>query len=109
MIRSPLTFLGNLADFINGDRGKNYPSGSAFVSDGIPFVSAADIVDGGVEVSRAKRISRDAFDRLGSGKTREGDILFCLRGSIGKTGRVQDLPEAAIASSLVIVRAKSGT
>jgi type I restriction enzyme S subunit len=105
----PLTSLGALADFVNGDRGKNYPSGDAFVADGIPFISAADIANGGVDLSSAKRISRDAFDRLGSGKVREGDVLFCLRGSLGKTGRVEGAVQAAIASSLVIVRAKPKT
>lgn len=106
MSRPPSVPLGSLADFVNGDRGKKYPSGDAFVAEGIPFISAADIADGRVQKSEAKKISREVFDRLGSGKTRDGDVLFCLRGSLGKTARFEGLSEAAIASSLVIIRAK---
>jgi type I restriction enzyme S subunit len=49
-------------------------------------------------------IARERFEMLSSGKTRDGDVLFCLRGSLGKTALVSDIADAAIASSLVIVR-----
>jgi type I restriction enzyme S subunit len=51
-------------------------------------------------------ITRESFNRLRSGMVRQGDIVYCLRGStIGKTAR-NHFAEGAIASSLVIVRAK---
>lgn len=49
-------------------------------------------------------IPRERFDLLGGGKVRSGDILFCLRGSLGKFASVGELAEGAIASSLVILR-----
>jgi type I restriction enzyme, S subunit len=49
-------------------------------------------------------ISRERFDLLGSGKVKTGDLLFCLRGSLGKVAIVGDIREGAIASSLVILR-----
>lgn len=49
-------------------------------------------------------IPRERFDLLGNGKIRKDDILFCLRGSLGKFAGVGDLNEGAIASSLVIIR-----
>ncbi len=49
-------------------------------------------------------ITRERFELLGSGKIRKNDILFCLRGSLGKFASVGDLSEGAIASSLVIIR-----
>jgi len=105
----PRTSLGEIADFVNGDRGSNYPSEDDFVPNGVPFISAADLADGVVDLAGVKRISREAYERLRSGKTKPGDILFCLRGSLGKAGRVFGVPEAAIASSLVIIRAKQTT
>jgi type I restriction enzyme S subunit len=51
-------------------------------------------------------ISRERYDLLGNGKIRKGDILFCLRGSLGKYAKVEEFTEGAIASSLVIVRPK---
>jgi type I restriction enzyme S subunit len=51
-------------------------------------------------------IPRERFNLLGNGKIRKNDILFCLRGSLGKFASVGELSEGAIASSLVIVRPK---
>lgn len=48
-------------------------------------------------------ISQERYDLLKSGKVQKGDILYCLRGSIGKHGLVM-LDAGAIASSLVILR-----
>ena len=104
-----MTSLGQIANFVNGDRSSNYPSGEDFVSDGVPFISAADISEHGISLEKVKRISRASFERLRSGKIRPGDILFCLRGSLGKVGLVDSTYEAAIASSLVIVRPNETT
>lgn len=97
--------LGDVAKFINGDRSTNYPKGDDYVDDGPPFISAADLSEGRVSFSSARRISIGAYERLRSGKIQERDVLFCLRGSIGKIAYVRDPEVGAIASSLVIVRA----
>jgi len=101
--------LDNAADFINGDRGKNYPSSSDYVANGIPFVSASDLDGRRIDLSGATFISQGAYDRLGSGKIEQGDILFCLRGSLGKIGLAMGIQKGAIASSLVIIRPKQNT
>lgn len=108
MSDQPTLPLNELAEFVNGDRSNNYPSGDDFVVVGIPFISATEIQRGRLNLRDVKRITPEAFQRLRSGKTREGDVLFCLRGSLGKTGRVLGVEAAAIASSLVIVRARAG-
>jgi type I restriction enzyme S subunit len=96
--------LGDVAVFINGDRSTNYPKGDDYIADGIPFISAADLSDSRIQQEKVKRISNQAYDRLRNGKIRHQDILFCLRGSIGKLAFVQPNEVGAIASSLVIVR-----
>jgi type I restriction enzyme S subunit len=97
--------LGDVATFINGDRGQNYPSQSDYVARGIPFISAIALVDGRVDTAKCNLITEGAFNRLRNGKTKDGDLLFCLRGSLGKIAKVQGLERGAIASSLVIIRA----
>ncbi|MDD5035073.1 MAG: restriction endonuclease subunit S [Methylococcaceae bacterium] len=92
------------ATFENGDRGKNYPSGSDFVDQGIPFINAGHLVDGAVDIANVNFVLQEKFDQLRSGKIRNGDILFCLRGSPGRTSRTAGLSRGAIASSLVIIR-----
>jgi type I restriction enzyme S subunit len=96
--------LGEFCSFENGDRGTNYPSKSARTATGIPFINAGHLTENGIDLETMDYISRERFDLLSNGKIREGDILFCLRGSLGKFASVGDLSEGAIASSLVIVR-----
>jgi len=100
--------LGEICTFENGDRGKNYPSAAAFVGDGFPFVNAGHLNAGHINFGEMDYITKNSFDLLGGGKFIPGDILFCLRGSLGKFGIVDhNTPSGAIASSLVIVRNKS--
>ena len=96
--------LGDFCSFENGDRGTNYPSKSARTATGIPFINAGHLTDDGIDLETMDYIPRERFDLLSNGKIRKGDILFCLRGSLGKFASVGDLSEGAIASSLVIVR-----
>jgi type I restriction enzyme S subunit len=96
--------LGDFCSFENGDRGANYPSKSARTASGIPFINAGHLTENGINLQGMDYIPRERFDLLGAGKIRPRDILFCLRGSLGKFASVGDLAEGAIASSLVIVR-----
>lgn len=96
--------LGNLATLENGDRGKNYPNKATLVDSGVPFVNAGHLQNGEINKNEMTFITREHFDILRGGKFRKNDILFCLRGSLGKTAIVSELSEGAIASSLVIVR-----
>jgi len=97
--------IRDISKIINGDRGKNYPSRAHYVSNGLPFVSAGNINDSNkLEKSSLNFISPERFDLLKGGFLKQGDILFCIRGSLGKLA-IYDLDiDGAIASSLVIVR-----
>ena len=96
--------LGEVCNFENGDRGKNYPGRKALVPTGIPFINAGHIADGVIDWNGMDFIPEDRFEILGSGKIQQGDVLYCLRGSLGKFGVVDREAKGAIASSLVIVR-----
>ena len=73
----PLIPLGQLAKFINGDRGKNYPSKDSFVDIGIPFINAGCLSDLWVlDSSKFNYISEEAYDRLSSGKIQK--MTFCF-------------------------------
>ena len=97
--------LGDIATLINGDRGKNYPSQADITDEGdIPFVNAGHLNGRSIDFEEMNYISQDKFNRLSSGKFVKGDVLYCLRGSLGKKAIVNDDVEGAIASSLVIIR-----
>ena len=96
--------ISEISSVINGDRGKNYPSKSTLSHEGIPFISALNL-DGRTVVKDDSLlcVSQEQYDRLGSGKLEKGDIVVCIRGSLGKHGRYP-FEKGAIASSLVICR-----
>lgn len=94
--------LSAVAQFFNGDRGKNYPNANDIVEVGVPFVNAGD-VDGVVDTVNCKKITREKYDSLGGAKLKQYDILYCLRGSTGKNGIYQD-DKGTVASSLVAIR-----
>lgn len=96
--------LSMLATFENGDRGSNYPSRDKFVDEGIAFINAGHLKDECVDLSGMNYITQQNFDLLRSGKVCRNDILYCLRGSLGKFALVASDSSGAIASSLVIIR-----
>ncbi len=98
--------FGDLAEFINGDRGKNYPNREEYVLEGIPWINTGHIEPDGTLTKREMYfITKDKFDSLNGGKIRPGDLVYCLRGAtFGKTAIVDPYKEGAIASSLMIIR-----
>jgi type I restriction enzyme S subunit len=98
--------LGNIAQFINGDRGKNYPNKSEYVEKGIPWINTGHIKPNGtLSTTKMNYITKEKFDILRGGKIKDGDLVYCLRGAtFGKTAFVTPYNIGAIASSLMIIR-----
>ena len=98
--------FGELASFINGDRGKNYPNKSEYVAEGVAWINTGHIEPNGtLSKERMNFITRNKFDSLRSGKIQNGDLVYCLRGAtFGKTAFVNPYSEGAVASSLMIIR-----
>lgn len=98
--------FGQLASFENGDRGKNYPNRDEYVEKGVAWINTGHInPDGSLSVTTMNYITRAKYASLRGGKTRPGDLVYCLRGAtFGKTAFVEPFVEGAIASSLMIVR-----
>ena len=100
--------LSQIALVLNGDRGKNYPSKEKLVSSGIPFISALNL-DGNTVTNDANLlcVTEEQYNLLANGKLEKGDIVVCIRGSLGKHAKYP-FEKGAIASSLVILRALCG-
>ncbi len=98
--------VANIWAILNGDRGKNYPAKSTLSHCGIPFISALNL-DGKTVINDDNLLclSEAQYDRLGNGKLQQGDVVVCIRGSLGKHGRFP-FEKGAIASSLVIMRSQ---
>jgi type I restriction enzyme S subunit len=91
----------------NGDRSSKYPNAADMVDEGIPFINAGDLENGIVNLSTANKISREKFNELGGAKLQKGDIVYCLRGTLGKNAFIDNFEEGTVASSLVAIRPKN--
>lgn len=101
------TRLSVVASIYNGDRGKNYPSKKDYVMEGIPFINAGTICDNEVNLELANYITEEKFNALSAGKIKRNDILYCLRGSLGKCAIITEDYKGAISSSLCIMRSEN--
>ena len=97
--------LDTYAYFFNGDRSKNYPSASDIVSEGCAFINAGHLQDGKVNYEACDYITPQKFKSLHGAKIEQGDILYCLRGTLGKNAFIEEkVVDGTVASSLVVIR-----
>ena len=98
--------FSDIAVFINGDRGANYPNRDEYVSDGVAWINTGHITpDGYLDASTMNYITEEKYNSLRSGKIEPGDLVYCLRGAtFGKTARIEPYTRGAVASSLMIIR-----
>ncbi|EEI4526387.1 restriction endonuclease subunit S [Salmonella enterica] len=98
--------FGLTSEFINGDRGSNYPNKNEYVVHGIPWINTGHIEKNGtLSITDMNFITEKKFNELRSGKIQSGDLVYCLRGAtFGKTAFVKPYESGAIASSLMIIR-----
>lgn len=89
--------------FYNGDRSENYPSKNEIQSEGIPFINAGHIEGNCLNMNDMDYISEEKYRVMGGVKLQQGDILYCLRGSVGKN-IIVNIDKGTVASSLVAIR-----
>lgn len=93
-------------DFFNGDRGENYPSKAEMLTEGVPFINAGHLLNDGLDMENMDFISEEKYRVMGGVKLQENDILYCLRGSVGKNA-ILSINRGTVASSLVALRSKN--
>lgn len=98
-----LVELSEVCETFNGDRSSNYPSANERIKAGIPFVNAGNLTNGAISFNNMEYVSEEKYRQLSGGKIQTGDLLYCLRGSLGKCA-LADFDKGTIASSLMIIR-----
>jgi len=102
--------LSDVADLIDGDRGKNYPSGADFSEQGHTlFLSATNITRNGFSFGSDQYITEEKSNALGNGKLELNDIVLTSRGSLGHIAWYNNdikplVPFARINSGMLIIR-----
>ena len=102
--------LKDISEIIDGDRGKNYPSGDDFKNNGHTlFLSATNVTKQGFVFKKNQYITNLKSESLGNGKVKLNDIILTSRGSIGHIGFYDEkinekIPQARINSGMLILR-----
>lgn len=96
-IRDPsfeLTTVGDLVKRgvlerpIDGNHGEIHPKSADFVTEGVPFVMASDLKNGGVDYDGCAFITERQAEGLRKGFAKNGDVLLTHKATIGETAIV---------------------
>ena len=100
----------DIVSFENGDRSNKYPVEEDYVSFGIPFWGAKDMINNKLtQTSNLRYISQKKFDELGNGKLQNNDFVCLLRGAVGKWASFEineTITTGFINAQMVIIRPK---
>ncbi len=69
---------------LDGNHGEIHPKGDDFVSEGIPFIMASDLKNGGVDLINCSFIRKTQAERLRKGFAKSGDVLLSHKATIGR-------------------------
>ena len=81
---------GDLALIQDGNHGGSYPKVEEFIADGVPLITGACLIDGGVDYAKAGFISHSRAAQLRVGFAKPGDVLLTHKGTMGKTAIVPE-------------------
>ena len=100
--------LGELAEIIDGDRGKNYPQQNEFFDSGYClFLNTGNVTNHGFSFEQNQFITKEKCDILRKGKLQRGDIVYTTRGTVGNAAYYSEAVEyehIRINSGMVIIR-----
>lgn len=105
--------LGDVLTILDGDRGKNYPSGSDFLEYGHTlFLNASNVTKNGFSFTLKQYITEKKSISMGNGKLVKNDVVLTTRGSIGNIGWYDEeiyrkTPYARINSGMLILRSNN--
>ena len=80
--------VGMLEAPMDGNHGELHPKSSDYVSYGIPFVMANNLVDGRVDYKNCAFITAEQATSLRKGFSHPGDVLLTHKATIGRTAIV---------------------
>ncbi len=105
------TVLGDLVDFIDGDRGKNYPTFDEFTSTGYClFLNASNVTLTGFNFDTCMFVTEEKDKLMNKGHLSPYDIVLTSRGTLGNVALYDKhikFENVRINSGMLIIRPKS--
>lgn len=107
---SPIT-LGNFVEFIDGDRGKNYPTFDEFAFTGYClFLNASNITSSGFNFDTCMFVTKEKDKAMNNGHLSLYDIVLTSRGTLGNVALYDKhikYKNIRINSGMIIIRPKA--
>ena len=108
--RTVPTALGDLVDFIDGDRGKNYPTFDEFTSTGFClFLNASNVTSTGFNFDTCMFVTQEKDKSMNKGHLSPNDIVLTSRGTLGNVALYDKhirYENIRINSGMLIIRPK---
>lgn len=105
------TVLGDLVDFIDGDRGKNYPTFDEFAPTGYClFLNASNVTSTGFNFDTCMFVTEEKDKSMNKGHLSLYDIVLTSRGTLGNVAlydRHIRYENMRINSGMIIIRPKT--
>lgn len=105
------TAIGDLVDFIDGDRGKNYPTFDEFTSTGYClFLNASNVTSTGFNFDNCMFVSEEKDKLMNKGHLSPYDIVLTSRGTLGNVALYDKhikYENVRINSGMLIIRPKT--
>lgn len=103
--------IEQLADIIDGDRGKNYPKQDEFFNQGFcVFLNTGNVTTEGFSFETVQYITQEKDLHLRKGKLQRGDIVYTTRGTVGNAAYYSEsvpYEHLRINSGMIILRCKN--
>jgi type I restriction enzyme S subunit len=77
---------------MDGNHGSIHPKGQDFVTEGVPFIMASDLVGGGIDTLNCSFITLEQAKSLRKGFAKNGDVLISHKATLGRTAIIRDIP-----------------
>lgn len=82
--------LGYIEEPLDGNHGSIHPKASDYVSSGVPFIMANNIINGRVDYNNCAFITQEQASKLRKGFSKPRDVLLTHKATIGRTAIVSD-------------------
>lgn len=111
MTVAELVEAGVLDRPMDGNHGEMHPKSADFVSKGIPFIMASNLVDGHVDLDHCAYISLQQAQSLRKGFAKAGDVLLSHKATIGRTAIIQpnDFPFLMLTPQVTYYRVRDAS
>lgn len=90
---------GIILGHLDGNHGSLYPRANEFVDDGIPYLVANCLVNGRVNFSCAKYLTKEKASTLRKGFAQDLDVLFAHNATVGPVGILKTDKDCVILST----------